>query len=66
MVVLTINAPSNDCTVYFDQPIPKGHIKGQNPCRGVLGWLLLPCPGKDFPAAGQGRLSFPFYHWDSG
>ena len=23
MVVLTINAPSNDYTVYFDQPIPK-------------------------------------------
>ena len=23
MVVLTINAPSNDYTVYFDHPIPK-------------------------------------------
>lgn len=41
MVVLTIEAPSNDYTVYFDQPIPKpNYIKLLN-CSLYNSWYNL-------------------------
>lgn len=46
MVVLTIEAPSNDYTVYFDQPIPKpNYIKLLN-CSLYNSWYNLKEEGK--------------------